>query len=417
MNEIDTDANTKAVDQPAQLRDGQVFRRRGARGRALRPRRWRATSGAAITDLDLARRAQHRPGGDLRHRHDRRDGAGGAAASSPGAHDGRRLRAGQRHADPALHPAELPGHGLPRDQAGADRHRRHVRTARAATRRSQDRPGAQPLAGRGGRRALRGRALRLRPGARRSCKGVSFEVPAGQDGRDRRPVGRRQVDDRAPAVPLLRADARPHPDRRPGHRATSRRRACARRSAWCRRTRCCSTTPSATTSATAGRDATDAEVERGGPPRRRSTTSSSRLPDGYETHGRRARPEAVGRREAARRDRPHHLKDPPILVLDEATSALDSRTEQAIQDALDRVAAEPHHAGDRPPPVDRGRRRRDHRARPGAHRRARHARERCWPTAASMPRCGTASARPRRRARRSSGPRRTRSRSGALSRG
>ncbi len=32
------------------------------------------------------------------------------------------------------------------------------------------------------------------------------------------------------------------------------------------------------------------------------------------------------------------LKNPPILVLDEATSALDSRTEQAIQSTLDRVA-------------------------------------------------------------------------------
>ncbi|MGF1550787.1 MAG: ABCB family ABC transporter ATP-binding protein/permease [Sphingomonadaceae bacterium] len=33
------------------------------------------------------------------------------------------------------------------------------------------------------------------------------------------------------------------------------------------------------------------------------------------------------------------LKDPPILVLDEATSALDSRTENAIQDTLERIAA------------------------------------------------------------------------------
>ena len=32
------------------------------------------------------------------------------------------------------------------------------------------------------------------------------------------------------------------------------------------------------------------------------------------------------------------LKNPPILVLDEATSALDSRTEQAIQETLDRIA-------------------------------------------------------------------------------
>jgi len=32
------------------------------------------------------------------------------------------------------------------------------------------------------------------------------------------------------------------------------------------------------------------------------------------------------------------LKNPPILVLDEATSALDSRTEEAIQQTLERVA-------------------------------------------------------------------------------
>jgi len=32
------------------------------------------------------------------------------------------------------------------------------------------------------------------------------------------------------------------------------------------------------------------------------------------------------------------LKNPPILILDEATSALDSRTEQAIQDTLDRIS-------------------------------------------------------------------------------
>ena len=41
--------------------------------------------------------------------------------------------------------------------------------------------------------------------ARPILKGVSFEAPAGIDRRHRRPLGRRQVDDLAAAVPLLRA--------------------------------------------------------------------------------------------------------------------------------------------------------------------------------------------------------------------
>ena len=67
------------------------------------------------------------------------------------------------------------------------------------------------------------------------------------------------------------------------------------------------------------------------------------------------------------------LKAPPILVLDEATSALDSHTEHEIQERAGAGVAQPHLAGDRAPAVDHRRRRRDHRAGPGPHRRARHA--------------------------------------------
>ena len=63
------------------------------------------------------------------------------------------------------------------------------------------------------------------------------------------------------------------------------------------------------------------------------------------------------------------LKNPPILILDEATSALDSRTEAAIQETLERVAARRTTHRHRPPPVDRGRRRPDRRARRGPRRR------------------------------------------------
>ena len=70
MNESDTDANVKAIELAAQLRDGEIFRRRGARGRALRQVDG-ALRGGQRQGLYLARRAQCRAGGDL-HRRARR---------------------------------------------------------------------------------------------------------------------------------------------------------------------------------------------------------------------------------------------------------------------------------------------------------------------------------------------------------
>ena len=67
------------------------------------------------------------------------------------------------------------------------------------------------------------------------------------------------------------------------------------------------------------------------------------------------------------------LKAPPILLLDEATSALDSHTEREIQDALELVSNQPHHARHRAPALHHRRRRRDHRPRQRGDRRARHA--------------------------------------------
>jgi len=62
------------------------------------------------------------------------------------------------------------------------------------------------------------------------------------------------------------------------------------------------------------------------------------LPDGYDSMvGERGLKLSGGEKQRVAIARTL-VKDPPILVLDEATSALDSRTEQAIQDTLDRVA-------------------------------------------------------------------------------
>ena len=80
----------------------------------------------------------------------------------------------------------------------------------------EDRPARSPCTC---RTARSGSRMSASPMSRsgRSCKGLSFEVPGRPDRRHRGPVGRRQVDHLAAAVPVLRHHRRPHPDRRPGH--------------------------------------------------------------------------------------------------------------------------------------------------------------------------------------------------------
>src|ERR1044071_5084580 len=83
--------------------------------------------------------------------------------------------------------------------------------------------------------------------------------------------------------------------------------------------------------------ATDAEVEEAA--RLAQIDNFIRMsPHGYETEGgERALKLSGGKKQRVAIARTV-LKAPPILLLDEATSALDSRTEQAIQQTLDRIA-------------------------------------------------------------------------------
>ena len=227
----------------------------------------------------------------------------------------------------------------------------------------EDRPGAKPLAVSGGRacasrtctsptcrsaRSSRASASRCRPGRRRH----------------RRPVRRRQVDDLAAPVPLLRADERPHPDRRPGHRRGARRR---------RLRAAIGMVPQDTVlfndtigyNVQYGRwDASTDEV--------REAARLAQI-DRFIAHpagrlrdlGRRARAEALGRREAARRDRPHHPQGPADPGPRRGHLGARFVHREGDPGRARPGQPRPHDARHRAPPLDRDRRRRDHRARQG----------------------------------------------------
>ena len=189
-------------------------------------------------------------------------------------------------------------------------------------------------------------------GARRaSCSRTSsFAYPGGEHGlrgfqpadrgrpahRPGRSVGRRQVDRAGAAAALPRRRRRTHPDRRPGHRAHhpgQPARGDLRRAAG----------HLAAPPLGAGQHplrparATDDEVV--------AAAEAARCRDfieaaarGFRDDRRRPRRQALGRPAPAHRDRARaSCKDAPILLLDEATSALDSESEEAIQQALDRL--------------------------------------------------------------------------------
>ena len=150
----------------AELRDRQVLQQRGLRGEALR-REPGAAAPRGAEEPEHAVAAQHRAatghrqraGGDAVARHAGR-GRRPADAGRPG--DDQRLH------DPAVHPAQLPGRAVPRDQAEPDRPGQDVRAARARPR--GRRPARRAAAAREpGRGALRARVLRLRAGRGRSC--------------------------------------------------------------------------------------------------------------------------------------------------------------------------------------------------------------------------------------------------------
>ncbi len=120
--------------QPAELRDREIFRQRGARGAPLRCRPAALRDGGdPLQPHPVA--AQYRPGPHHLHRPCRGDDHGGLRRRARH-HDHGRLRGGQRLPDPALHAAQHAGLRLSRDQELAGEHGEDVRPAR---RRGRDR--------------------------------------------------------------------------------------------------------------------------------------------------------------------------------------------------------------------------------------------------------------------------------------
>ena len=120
-------------------------------------------------------------------------------------------------------------------------------------------------------------------------------------------------------------------------------------------------------------DATDDELEAAARAAQIHDLIAS-LPDGYDTVvGERGYRFSGGEKQRLAIARTI-LRDPPVLVLDEATSALDTRTERAVQAALDELSRRPHDDHHRAPAVHGPRRRPDRGPRSRPDRRARHAR-------------------------------------------
>ena len=125
-------------------------------------------------------------------------------------------------------------------------------------------------------------------------------------------------------------------------------------------------------------DATDEEIEAAARAAQIHDHIAS-LPDGYDTLvGERGYRFSGGEKQRLAIARTI-LRDPPVLILDEATSALDTRTEHAVQQAIDALVEGPHHDHHRAPALHRPGRRPDRRPRPRPDRRARHPRRTARP--------------------------------------
>ena len=166
-----------------------------------------------------------------------------------------------------------------------------------------------------------------------------------RDRRHRRPQRRRQEHARAPADAAARAGGRADPDRRHRHRHRVARTACARQIGVVPQHVLLFNASVRDNIAYGRPEPTPAAIEAAARPPAR-TTSSSQLPQGYDTLiGDRGVRLSGGQQQRLALARAL-LKDPPILILDEATAMFDPQGEAEFLEGLPRRAAGPHGAAD-----------------------------------------------------------------------
>ena len=142
MNELDSRANTRAIDSLLNYETVKYFGNEEFEARRYDDslQRWEQRRGE---EPDVAVAAQrhseldHRGGGDADH-------VAGDGRRGQRHDDDRRPRARQRVHDPDLHSAQFPRRHLPGDEAGAGRHGADVRAGRRKTPRSPTRRARRP---------------------------------------------------------------------------------------------------------------------------------------------------------------------------------------------------------------------------------------------------------------------------------
>jgi ABC-type transport system involved in Fe-S cluster assembly fused permease/ATPase subunit len=331
LNEMDSAANTRAIDSLLNYETVKYFNNEEYEARRYdqQMQHWEdaaTRSQVSLSWLNLGQQVIIALGGDG-------DDVASSERRGRGHDDHRRSGAGQRFPDSALHAAQLPRRGVPRDPPVAGRHRAHVRPA-AVNREIADAPDASLCRRPGGGPLSRCRLFyesEPADSARRRFRhsGRATVAVVGESGSGKSTLARllyRFYDISGGHVLINGSDLRQLTQ-------ASLRAAIG-------------IVPQDTV---LFNDTIYYNIQYGQPEASREQVLAAasaaqlagfieQLPDGYETRvGERGLKLSGGEKQRVAIARAL-LKNPPVLIFDEATSALDSKTEKAIQASLDNAA-------------------------------------------------------------------------------